>query len=84
MLPIHAEELIEQVYGQMFFSNQGWDLRAESVRQHAETQTIKRAYHEQLFEFAVKGRTSKELLNLFTQVAAYIEQQKENGAIVAV
>ncbi|APA84057.1 hypothetical protein BJG93_00555 [Paraburkholderia sprentiae WSM5005] len=84
MFPIHAEELIEQVYGQMFFSNQDWNLQGENVRQHAETQAIKRAFHEQLFEFAVKGRTSRELLNLFTQAAAYIEQQKENGAIVVV
>ena len=82
MLRIHAEELIEQVYGQMFFANEGWGLFAQKLEDHAEKQALKRACAEQLLEFAVKGRSSQELLNLFTQVDAYVDREIAGGRLV--
>lgn len=82
MLRIHAEELVEQVYGQMFFANTDWNLRAQQVPQHAEKQAVQRACHEQLLEFAVKVRSSQELLNLFTQVSAYADREIASGRLV--
>ena len=85
MLRIHAEELVEQVYGQMFFSNVGgWHIRAENVPLHAEKQAVQRACIEQLMAFAVKGRSSQELLNLFTQVNAHIGREVDSGRMVLI
>jgi hypothetical protein len=82
MLRMHAEELIEQVYGLMFFGNEDWDLLADKLEAHAEKQAVKRACTEQLLEFAVKGRSSQELLNLFTQVNAHVDRQIKSGRLV--
>lgn len=62
--PTHASHLLMQAYGQMFFANSGWNLRAERVREYAETASIKRSHLQQLLHFAVKHRTSRELLAL--------------------
>lgn len=63
-IPTHAAHFLMQAYGQIFFANSGWDLRAERVREYAETASIKRSHLQQLLHFAVKGRTSRELLAL--------------------
>ena len=62
--PTHAAHFLMQAYGQMFFANSGWDLRADRVREYAETSSIKRSHIQQLLHYAVKERTSRELLAL--------------------
>lgn len=62
--PTHAAHFLKQAYGQVFFANSGWDLRFERVREYAETASIKRSHLQQLLHFAVKKRTSRELLAL--------------------
>lgn len=62
--PTHAANFFMQAYGQVFFANSGWDLRFERVREYAETASIKRSCEQLLLHFAVKNRTSRELLAL--------------------
>ncbi|MBL8499518.1 MAG: hypothetical protein JNL77_02870 [Nitrosomonas sp.] len=62
--PTHAANFFMQAYGQVFFANFDWDLRFERVREYAETASIKRSCAQLLLRFAVKKRTSRELLAL--------------------
>lgn len=62
--PTHAANFFMQAYGQVFFANSDWDLRFERVREYAETSSIKRSCEQLLLRFAVKDRTSQELLVL--------------------
>ncbi|WP_122745329.1 hypothetical protein [Pseudomonas viridiflava] len=64
VIPPHADELLKQAYGQIYFGNDDWDLLANGVRRYAETASIKRAHIEQLIYFAIKGRQSSCLLGL--------------------
>jgi hypothetical protein len=69
---IHTEELLSQVYGQIFFG----DMRAEKVRELAEAQSVKRAHLQQVLEYAVKNRTSRQLLNLHRNVRVVMQKYR--------
>lgn len=71
--PPHAAQLLLQAYGQMFFANSEWNLHAEQVREYAETTSVKRSHVQQLLSFAVKNRTSRELLALHTNLQHHHE-----------
>lgn len=75
--PTHAAHFLMQAYGQIFFANSGWDLCADRVREYAETASIKRSHLQQLLRFAVKDRTSRELLALYQN----LQQLREAIAI---
>lgn len=75
--PTHAAQILQQAYGQMFFANSSWNLQAEKVQRHAETSSIKRAHIEQLLRFAVKGRSSSQLLCLFNRLQAMKEKHQQ-------
>lgn len=62
--PTHAAQFLQQAYGQIFFANMGWELKADRVRNHSETTSIKRAYFQLTLNFAVKNRSSRQLLAL--------------------
>ncbi len=62
--PAHAAHILIQAYSQIFYANSGWGLRAERVSEYAKLAHIKRAHSQTLLYFAVKNRTSRELLML--------------------
>lgn len=72
--PTHASQMLMQSYGQIFFANSEWNLHAERVSAYAETTRIKRAHVQQLLSFAVKHRSSRELLAVHTRLQYYHEQ----------
>ncbi|MBP0637977.1 hypothetical protein [Cupriavidus sp. AcVe19-6a] len=74
--PTHAAHLLMQSYGQMFFSNSDWGLRAERVREYAKTMSIKRSHVQQFLTFAVKNRTSRQLYAL----QANLQRAKESAS----
>ncbi|MGB8417609.1 hypothetical protein [Paraburkholderia sp.] len=65
---IHTEELVSQIYGQMFFGNRPGNLLVDDVREYARSQSVQRAHLQQTLEYAVKKRTVQELMNLHTHV----------------
>lgn len=74
--PTHAAHFLMQAYGQIFFANSDWDLRSERVREYAETASIKRSHLQQLLNFSVKNRTSRELLALHQ----HLQRLRESAA----
>jgi hypothetical protein len=74
---VHASELLQQAYGQIYFTNDDWSLLGESIRVYAENLSIKRAYAEQLLFYAVKGRTSRQLLALHQNIQRLIRPANE-------
>lgn len=62
--PTHANHLLMQAYGQIYFANSGWDLRADLLPTYFETASIKRAHIQQLLHYAIKSRTPSQLLML--------------------
>jgi hypothetical protein len=62
--PTHANHLLMQAYGQIFFANSGWDLYADRLPIYFETASIKRAHIQQLLHFVIKDRTPRQLLML--------------------
>jgi hypothetical protein len=62
--PAHTSELLQQAYGQIYFANDGWNLLAKGIRVYAQNRSIVRAHAEHLLFYAVKGRTSRQLLTL--------------------
>ena len=79
--PTHAGQLLQQAYGQMFFANSGWELKANRVREYAETTSIKRAYAQQLLFFAAKGRSSRQLLALFKNLQELLPPERSSSDI---
>lgn len=78
-LPTHASQMLMQCYGQMFFPNTGWNIHAERVNAYAETTRIKRAHVQQLLSFAVKHRSSRELLAVHTRLQYYHEKAMKDA-----
>jgi hypothetical protein len=76
----HAGELIEQIYSQMYFGN----LRADDARAYAALQSIRKAHQQQLLEFAVKNRSSQELMNLFSHVMKRAREENQGPETVVV
>jgi hypothetical protein len=73
--PAHAEQILQQAYGQIFFCNkQAWALRPEGIKEYADAASIKRAHLEQFIFFATKGRTSRQLLALFQNLTRKSER----------
>jgi hypothetical protein len=70
IIPAHAEQILLQAYGQVYFANSGWDLKAERVRQYAETTSIKRSHLQQLILFASKWRSSSQLSVLYYKLSS--------------
>jgi len=66
--PRHAKEFLMQAYGQIFYANDGWELRPDRIREYAVTASVKRSHLQQLLRFAVKGRSSKALMALHRQL----------------
>lgn len=66
--PIHAEELLLQAYGQVFFANDGWALHADRVVEYAQTRSAIRSHFQQLLYFAVKNRTSRQHYAMFNEL----------------
>lgn len=76
--PAHAEQILQQAYGQIFFCNkQAWALRPEGIEEYADAASIKRAHLEQFISFAAKGRTSRQLLALYKNLTRKSEGQTE-------
>ena len=67
-IPPHAEQILLQAYGQIYFANSGWDLFSEKVRQYAETASIKRSHLQILTFYATKYRSSSELFMLYNKL----------------
>lgn len=64
----HAQELLLQAYGQVMFSNIGWELKADKLTRYAQKRSVVRAHLQQLLYFAVKNRTSRQLYSLFQEL----------------
>jgi hypothetical protein len=63
--PAHAGELLMQAYGQMYYANDGWELRADKLEAYSKMRSAKRSHIQQLLYFAVKNRSSRQLYALF-------------------
>lgn len=81
--PAHAEQLLLQAYGQLFFANSGWGLSAERIHAHAETASIKRSHVQQLIYTAVKNRSSGELLALHGRLQDVRERSEQERKLNA-
>ncbi|MFM0079395.1 hypothetical protein P0D72_11000 [Paraburkholderia sediminicola] len=67
--PAHAAQVLMEAYGMILFANRAHELNAARVREYAQTARITRASLQQLLAYAVKKRTSGELLVLFDRLA---------------
>lgn len=68
----HAAQVLLQAYGMIFYANSDWNLSGTRVREYAEIASVKRSYHQAMLRFAVKGRSSKELLSLHNVLASSV------------
>lgn len=64
-LSIHARDVLLKAYGLVFFGNRDWDLLAEGIEQYAGGTEIRRLHNQAILLYAVKGRTTKELMGLY-------------------
>ncbi len=81
IIPIHADELLKQAYGQIYFGNIDNGILAAGVIDHAKTASIKRAHIQQLIFFTTKNRPSSCLLKLakrFLETKENFPLMKEN------
>lgn len=72
--PPHAAEFLQQAYGQMYFGNEDDYIRVGNVREYATTTSAKRACKQMLLHFAVKNRSSRQLLALNRNIEKYIRK----------
>ena len=72
----HALKVLEQAYGLMYFGNSGWNLFASGVATRAKTNSLRRVHLQQLVYFAVKGRSSSQLL----LISCGIDKWRESGS----
>lgn len=77
-ITLHADELLKQAYGQIYYGNIGSNILADGVRDHAHTASIKRAHVQQLLSFAIKSRSSSVLLALGKR----LYEKKENLPLI--
>jgi hypothetical protein len=68
---VHALKLLEQAYSLIFFGNVERNVLSEGVAQRAETNSIRRAHLQQLIFFAVKNRSSSQLLALHNRIEQF-------------
>lgn len=73
----HANYILMLAYGMIFFSNTGWHLFADRVRDYATTSSIKRSHIQQLVRFATKNRAPSELLVLHNALQNLRERMEE-------
>lgn len=73
-IPVHADELLKQAYGQIYFGNVSDEILVGGIKKHAEASRVKRAHIQQLVFFATKFRASNSLLEL----GARLLEMKEN------
>ncbi len=74
--PTHANQLLMQAYGQIYFANSGWGLYADRLPLYFETASIKRAHLQQLLHHVVKGRKSSQLLVLNKRLQCFINSMR--------
>ena len=74
--PTHANHLLMQAYGQIYFANSGWGLRADLLSTHFETASIKRAHIQQLINYAIKGRASSQLFMLNKRLQSFMNRNR--------
>ncbi|WP_213227237.1 hypothetical protein [Caballeronia sp. NK8] len=79
-IPEHAAQVLSQSYGLMFFSVHDWHLNDRHIRDAAKTARIKRAHHQHLLEYAVKGRSSAELLSLHNTLDSLLIDKSDQAA----
>lgn len=74
-LTVHAKDALMKAYGLIYFSNDGWELRADRLRDYAQGTQYTRAALQLTMNFAVKARSSRALLALFRQ----LQEQRTNA-----
>ncbi|WKL67439.1 hypothetical protein Q1Z72_01850 [Pseudomonas qingdaonensis] len=74
--PTHANHLLMQAYGQIYFANSGWDLYADRIPIYFESASIKRAHIQQLLHYAIKDRAPSQLLMLNKRLQRLIDSER--------
>lgn len=72
----HARELIKSIYGQIFFANTGWEIRAEAITTYAEGLALKRSCLQEL-TFNTFKRTAPHLLLKLHQAFSRMAERKK-------
>ena len=75
-LPAHAREMLMSLYGQMFYANTGWEIRAEAIEAYAQNFALKRSCLQELTFNTFKRMAPERLLALHQKLARMGESKK--------
>ena len=75
-LPAHAREMLKSLYGQMFYANTGWEIRAEAIEAYAQNFALKRSCLQELTFNTFKRMAPERLLALHQKLARMGQSKK--------
>ncbi|WP_114969892.1 hypothetical protein [Rhodoferax ferrireducens] len=76
-LGVHALTMVMRQYGQIAFSNGGWDLRAERVQDYVDALSYKRARKQEMMFKVFKRMETDKLLALHNKLMSHIPELRD-------
>lgn len=68
---VNALKLLELAYGLIFFGNTGWNILSQGAAERNKANSIRRSHLQQFIFYAVKNRSSSELLALHNRIEQF-------------
>jgi len=75
-LGAHAREMIKSLYGQIYFSNEGWELRADKLQSYVTNIGFKRSCAQELVFDVFKRLPPSRLLTLWQKLNDLADRQQ--------
>lgn len=67
-LGAHAREMIKSLYGQIYFANEGWEIRADKLQSYVSNMALKRSCAQELVFDVFKRLPPSRLLTLWQKL----------------
>jgi hypothetical protein len=75
-LGAHAREMIKSLYGQIYFSNEGWEIRADKLQSYVTNIGLKRSCAQELVFDVFKRLPPSRLLTLWQKLNDLADRQQ--------
>jgi hypothetical protein len=75
-LGAHAREMIKSLYGQIYFANEGWEIRADKLQSYMTNMALKRSCAQELVFDVFKRLPPSRLLTLWQKLNNMADQQQ--------
>ncbi|OWY27774.1 hypothetical protein [Herbaspirillum robiniae] len=75
-LGAHAREMIKSLYGQIYFANEGWEIRADKLQSYMTNMALKRSCAQELVFDVFKRLPPLRLLTLWQKLNDMADQQQ--------